>query len=125
MRAGNGVLGKEQISWLCSLLRQAAAKKEKVICFCHFAPNKPLLKDIDEVISTATETGCIAAWFSGHVHAGGYFFADGIHQVTVRGMVESSAKNSYALVEIHPDKLREIGIGEEPSRELPLKKPAK
>jgi len=123
VQAGNGVLGKEQINWLCTLLRQAAVKREKVICFCHFAPDKPLLKDIDEVLRTAEETGCVAAWFSGHVHTGGYFFANGIHQVTVRGMVESSSRNAYALIEILPDRLRETGIGEEPSRELPLKKP--
>ena len=124
MRAGNGVLGKEQINWLCNLLRQAAAKQEKVICFCHFAPVKPLLKDADEVIRTASETGCIAAWFSGHVHKGGYQFADGIHQVTVCGMVESSSSNAYALVKILPDRLLETGIGEEPSRDLTFgKKP--
>jgi len=125
VQAGNGVLGKEQINWFCSLLRQAAVKGEKVICFCHFSPDKPLLKDVDEVIRTATETGCIAAWFSGHVHTGGYSFANGIHQVTVRGMVESSSRNAYALIEIRPDRLRETGIGEEPSRDLPFGKPAK
>ncbi len=124
MHAGYGVLGNDQINWLCSLLRQAAANREKVICFCHFAPNKPLLKDAEEVIRTAVETGCVAVWFSGHVHSGGYFFANGIHQVTVRGMVEASSRNAYALVEIHPDRLKETGVGDEPSRDLPLGKPA-
>ncbi|MFA6172046.1 MAG: metallophosphoesterase [Kiritimatiellales bacterium] len=124
VHAGNGVLGKDQISWLCALLKQAEAKREKVICFCHFAPNRQLLKDIDEVLRTAADTGCIAAWFSGHVHGGGYVFADGIHQVTVRGMVEASAQNAYALVEIHPGRLKETGIGEEPSRNLPFGRPA-
>lgn len=121
VQAGNGVLGKEQINWLCTLLRQAAANQEKVVCFCHFAP--PLLKDIDEVLRTTEETGCVAAWFSGHVHTGGYSFENGIHQVTVCGMVESSPRNAYALIEILPGRLRETGIGEEPSRELPLRKP--
>ncbi len=128
MRVGPGALGTEQVNWLCALLKQAAVNKGKVICFCHFALmvewGKPLITDASEVIRTATETGTLIAWFSGHNHRGGYFFANGIHNVTIRGMVEANP-NAYALIEIRPDGLQEIGIGTEPSRELPFGKLAK
>ncbi|HNX52473.1 MAG TPA: metallophosphoesterase [Pontiellaceae bacterium] len=125
MNAGEGLLGDEQTKWLCALLKQSAGRQEKVICFCHFPlAGKSALTNAQEVLRSAAETGCMAAWFAGHAHGGGYLLTNGIHQVTVRGMVEASARNAYALVEIHPDRLRETGIGEEPSRELPFIKPA-
>ena len=36
---------------------------------------------------------------------------DGVHHVTLKGMVEALDKNAYAFIELHPDYLREIGVG--------------
>jgi len=44
---------------------------------------------------------------------------NGIHCVTLKGMVEMP-DTSYAVVEAYPDRLKEIGRGSEPSRELPM-----
>jgi len=123
--AGYGVIGDEQLNWFRNTLDQAAKEGERVICFCHFAllpaaaahhrmnKAKPILQVMDE-------TNCVAAWFAGHDHAGGYAIRNGVHHVTVRGMVEAPVDNAYALIEIGPDKIREIGFGKEPNRNLPL-----
>ena len=106
-----GIIGNEQLEWFSSTLDRAAKNGERVICFCHF--NSIRLKAVDEA-------DCVAAWFAGHHHAGGYEIRNGVHYVTIKGMVESPVRNAYALIEIHPDRLREIGVGKEPSRDLPL-----
>ncbi len=43
-----------------------------------------------------------------------------IHHITVKAMVEAPIRNAYAVIEVYPDKLNEIGYGKEPSRELKL-----
>ena len=50
-------------------------------------------------------------------HNGGYAFKDGLHHVTLKAMLTHSP-NAYAIVEVYFDKLKEIGFGKEPSREL-------
>ena len=124
--AGYGAMGDEQLTWLRATLDQAARNGEKVICFSHYAllqaathhhrtaKPEPILKVIDDA-------DCVAAWFAGHDHAGGYAIRNGVHHVTVKGMVEAPVVNAYALVEVCPDKIREIGFGKEPDRDLPLR----
>lgn len=121
--AGYGVLGNAQLEWLESVLAAACSRKEKVIIFNHF----PLLKDAAEkhrmktpqpVLKLITESNCVVACFAGHDHNGGYAFKDGIHHVTVKGMVEAPVSNAYSVIEVRPSQLKEIGYGNEPSREM-------
>ncbi len=126
--AGYGVLGDEQLAWFLSILDQAVQAKEKVICFCHFALLKEAAKHHrmakpEPILKAIDETGCVVAWFAGHDHAGGYAERNGVHHVTVKGMVEAPADNAYALITLHPDKIQETGFGKEPSRDLPVKIP--
>ena len=66
------------------------------------------------------DTHLVVAYFAGHDHAGGYAVRRGVHHVTVKGMVEAPTENAYAVVEVYQDRLREIGCGKEPTRELRL-----
>ncbi len=122
---GYGVIGAEQLQWFHSTLDKAAKEGEKVVCFCHFA----LLQDAakhhrmakpEPILKAMDETDCVAAWFAGHDHAGGYAVRKGVHHVTVKGMVEAPANNAYALIALHSDKIEETGFGDEPSRNLSI-----
>lgn len=50
----------------------------------------------------------------------GRIFADGCHHITVKAMVEDPIRNAYAVIEVYPAKLNEIGYEKEPSREMNL-----
>ena len=122
---GYGVLGKEQLAWFKSKLAEACGDKEKVIVFNHFALLKSAARDgrmktPQRVLKLINESGCVVAYFAGHDHAGGYAFQDGIHHITVKAMVEAPIRNAYAVIEVYPAKLKEVGYGKEPSREMKL-----
>jgi len=124
--AGYGVLGKGQLEWLESTLAQACANSEKVIVFNHFALLKSAarhhrMKTPQPVLKLINESGCVVAYFAGHDHEGGYAFHEGIHHITVKGMVEAPIHNAYAVIEVYPAKLKEVGYGKEPSRTLKFK----
>jgi len=124
--AGYGVLGGTQLEWLKSKLDQACVDKEKVILFNHFALLESAaphhrMKTPEPVEDWINESGCVVAYFAGHDHAGGYACQNGIHHITVKGMVEAPVKNAYAVIEVYSDKLVEVGFGKEPSRTLRFK----
>lgn len=123
--AGYGVVSEGQAAWFGSVLRTAAAAGERVVCFCHFA----LLKEAaprhrmarpEPLLEALDQSGCVVAWFAGHDHAGGYAWRNGVHHITLKGMVEAPVDNAYGVVELHPELLRLTGFGREPSRDLPL-----
>ena len=123
--AGYGVLGANQLEWLRSKLGEARTSKEKVIVFCHFALLKSAaqhhrMKTPEPVLALINGSDCVVAYFAGHDHAGGYAFRDGIHHVTIKGMVEAPIRNAYAVIEVSPTTLRETGFGKEPSREMTI-----
>lgn len=124
--AGYGVMSDIQIGWFGTILKQAESKGEKVICFCHYAlvPDTNMhhyMAQPAQILKLVDNTNCVVAWFAGHDHKGGYVNRDGVHHITLKGMVEAPFKNSYAIVELFPDKIRISGIGKEESRELKLK----
>jgi len=120
---GYGLIGKGQLAWLGTKLSESRSKHEKVVIFCHFplleeaAPSHRLLNP-DPVLQRINASGCVVAYFAGHDHAGGYAYQNGIHHVTVRGMVESDEQNAYAIIEVTPERLVEYGFGQEPDRML-------
>jgi hypothetical protein len=63
----------------------------------------------------------VAAYVNGHNHAGNYGQRDGIHYLTLKGMVDTE-QTSYAVIEIYADRLVVKGFGREKERELPLPK---
>lgn len=120
---GYGVLGNTQLEWLKSKLDQARDAQEKVIVFNHFALLESAaahhrMQTPDPVSDWINESGCVIAYFAGHDHRGGYAYQDGIHHITVKGMVEAPVDNAYGIIEVYSDRLEEIGFGKEPSREM-------
>ena len=80
-----------------------------------------LLWNHREVADLIEKSSCVAALFAGHDHSGGYAYRDGVHHVTLEGMVESPAGgNSFGVVEVYADSLKIRGNGKLTSRSLRL-----
>lgn len=125
--AGYGVLGEDQLRWLEKKLAMARQNGERVIMFNHFALLKAAaarhrMKEPKPVLKRIDDAGCVVACFAGHDHAGGYALHNGVHHVTVKGIVEAPEQNAFAVIRVFPNKLEEIGFGKEPSRTLKLNK---
>ncbi|MBN2210862.1 MAG: metallophosphoesterase [Sedimentisphaerales bacterium] len=123
--AGYGVISDEQLQWLRSTLDRTQKDNEKVICFCHYAllkeaAEKYRLANPQPVLDILDDHNGVVAWFAGHDHAGGYAVRNNVHHLTFKGMVESADRNAYALVELHPQNINIIGIGDECSRTLAI-----
>jgi len=118
----NGAVGPMQREWLARTLAGASKAGERVIVFSHFpvlpAAQSGLWND-QEVLAILRRHACVAAYFAGHAHEGGYVRDGPVHYLTFRGMVEGE-QPAYALVEVGPDALRITGFGRETSRVLRL-----
>lgn len=107
----NGAVGEEQRRWLADELAEAAARREKVIVFCHL-PTLPgscrpdlLLWDHDEVVALLDACPTLVSYMCGHDHHGGYGERNGVHYMTFPGMVERAAGDSSFIVDVHADRL--------------------
>jgi 3',5'-cyclic AMP phosphodiesterase CpdA len=104
----NGAVGAAQRAWLQSELRQAAQRGERSIVFCHFptlaAACRPdhLLWDHAELLSILDAESSVAAYFCGHDHNGGYAVSQGVHHVTLPGVVENEVSRCLKFVELSP-----------------------
>ena len=121
----NGGIGRKQLEWLDDELGKSKKAGEKVFLFCHY-PVWPVnvhnLLNYKEVLSILEKYNNIAAWFSGHNHAGNYGILNSTHFVTLQGMVETEKTNSFAMVEVYENKIGINGYGREKSKILTLKK---
>jgi hypothetical protein len=72
------------------------------------------------MVDLVNDYPCVAGWFCGHDHQGGYVESNGVHYVNFKGMIEASS-NAYAIVELSADRLRIKGFANEPSRNLVLR----
>lgn len=107
----NGAIAGEQKEWLRKGLKEASAKGERAIVFCHF-PVLPescrrdhLLWNWREVLEILEAAPSVAAWINGHDHRGGYGVRAGIHYVTVPGAVENDIRDSARVVDVFPGHL--------------------
>ena len=123
----NGAIGEAQITWLKERLEHASKAAERVIVFCHHpvleeaSGKSALLWNHREITELLNNYACVAAFFSGHAHAGGYAFRYGIHHLTLPGMVESPAGgNAYGIVDVYNDRLVLNGVGTVKSATLEL-----
>ncbi len=121
--AGYGVISEAQLAWFGETLARAQQAGERVLCFCHF----PLLKTAAEhhrmakpeaVLALLDAHPCVAGWFAGHEHTGGYARQRHVHHLTLRGLVEAPGSTAFARFELADDRILETGFGNEPSREL-------
>ena len=117
----NGGIGNKQLQWLKQQMEISNNNQEKVFLICHFPlfpENVHNLLNYKEVLSILDKYNNIIAWINGHNHAGEYGNFNMIHFVTFRGMVETEASNSYAIVEVYNDKIWIKGYGREKSQML-------
>ena len=117
----NGGLSQDQLDWVKSELDLAAKNKEKVGFYCHFpifpeeVHNLWNRKDLMDLIS---QYSCVKLYINGHNHAGAYEAQNGIHFLTLKGMVETKNSSSYAMATFSRDTVLIRGYGREISRKL-------
>jgi hypothetical protein len=126
----NGAIGPVQIQWLRSQLTDARQGQRPVVLLSHHplatvaGHESLLLWNAEAVRRVLAEAGSVVACFAGHDHAGAYAVVEGIHYLTVPGMVEASPTgNRYAVVDVFPDRLEFRGMGEVKSRVLQVDEP--
>lgn len=122
----NGAIGNRQRSWLRNILGKAQRNNEKVMVFCHFPvfPENPHnLWNAAEIISLLEEFPCVKAYINGHNHQGGYGMKNGIHYLTLKGMVDTD-QTSYAVIRTDQECIHVTGYGREESRKMLISKQA-
>lgn len=103
----NGAIGEEQQKWLKRELKLAEELDQKVILFAHI-PLRPL-DDIhgvwnnQEIIDIIEDSPNVVAYINGHNHYGDYVKKNGVHYITMNGMIGNPHRNSYAILEIFED----------------------
>ncbi len=109
----NGGIGKKQQTWLEEELKSAELSHQKVIIFSHM-PIKPhrvaSLWNSDEIVDIIESSPNVVAFITGHHHDGGYAFSNGIHYITISGMVNTEI-SSFAILKIYADSLVLKGYG--------------
>jgi 3',5'-cyclic AMP phosphodiesterase CpdA len=117
----NGGIGAEQLRWLKSRLAAADRAGEKVVLFCHYPvyPADPHnLWNGEEIVKLLSSCDHVAAYIAGHNHAGHYDQLDGVHYLTVQGMVDTPDTNAYAVAKVFSNRIEIHGMGRVPSRSL-------
>ena len=114
----NGALGEEQMTWLNETLADADEKGQKAIVFGHMPVEGGHTENAWDApaIQEALEShNNLVAYINGHYHAGAYQVVNGIHYVTLKGMVEQAyPANAYSVVTVQENKARIDGYGRQP-----------
>ncbi|MFB9293031.1 metallophosphoesterase [Persicitalea jodogahamensis] len=121
--AWNSAIGRAQQEWLKSELALAESAGQKVILFAHM----PLLPEEDshnlwngeEILTIIQQNPSVVAYINGHNHAGSYHFQDGVHYVTVFGMVDTEI-SSYAILNLYKNSIELKGFGNQRSFRLKM-----
>lgn len=119
----NSAIGKKQQEWLKLQLESAESMGQRVILFSHM-PLRPLdnaenLWNNEEIIEIIEDSPNVVAFINGHRHSGGYILKNGIHYITIHGMVETPV-NSYAILEVYKDHMALKGYGNQKSYNLQI-----
>lgn len=117
----NSAIGEKQQLWLKQELQNARSAEQKVIVFSHM-PVRPL--DVSEnlwnnadIIEILESYPNVVAFINGHNHAGNYIFKNGIHYITILGMVDTMT-NSFGILDIYKDSMVLKGYGNQKSFKL-------
>jgi predicted phosphodiesterase len=116
----NGAVGEKQISWLETVLKKATKNGEKVALFCHFPvypENVHNLWNAEEIITLIKHYQNVKVYINGHNHAGNYVIQNGVHYLTLKGMVDTEV-TSYAVLKVFENKIEVSGYGREINRLL-------
>jgi len=122
-KSWNSAIGKEQQNWLEQELDSANVLNQKVIVFSHL-PLRPLqdphnLWNDYEIIRLIEKHSNVVAFINGHNHAGAYVYKNGIHYITIAGMVDTHV-SSYGILELYSDSLIVKGYGNQKTLELKM-----
>jgi predicted phosphodiesterase len=112
----NGGIGKKQIEWLEQEIDNSHKAGQSIIVFCHF-PIYPEnqsenLWNADEIRNIVESRNGKMVFMNGHTHRSNYCLNNGVHYVSLRGMVEMD-ENSFATAEIYNDSISIKGYGAE------------
>lgn len=119
----NAGISHGQFAWLEQTLVEAGERGEKVLVMGHyplFPEHDHNLWDCDRVVDLFERSGNVIAYLNGHYHAGNLGRHGYTWYVNFKGMVDTETENTFAVVEIHADRIEIIGHGREESRTLPL-----
>jgi predicted phosphodiesterase len=119
----NGAVSDSQLAWLKQTLVAAAGAGQRVIVFCHFPvypPNAHNLWNDQQLLEIFASHPGVVAYLNGHNHAGNYARKNGVHFLTVEGMVETADTTAFAIAHASVDSLRIQGFGRVADRTLPL-----
>jgi manganese-dependent ADP-ribose/CDP-alcohol diphosphatase len=118
--AFNGSVGPIQLDWLRGSLDEARRLDQRVIILSH-QPILPessspvcLIWNYDEVLGLLREfSDVVVASFCGHAHRGGYCRdpESGIHFRVFEAALENRPEQTYAMVDVHEDRLVVRGFG--------------
>ncbi|CAN6447319.1 unnamed protein product [Victoria cruziana] len=114
----NGAVGKPQLEWLDSVLRDATRLKQKVIVCCHLplhpgaASAEALLWNYDEVMCIIHRYHCVKVCLAGHDHKGGYCVdSHGIHHRVLEAALECPpGSDAFGHVDVYHDRLSLLGV---------------
>lgn len=117
----NGAIGKKQQEWLVDQLDIAEELNQSVVLFAHH-PVKPKgnshnIWNDNEIVGILESSKNVFAYVNGHNHAGEYIFENGIHYITIFGMVDTQIA-SYAILNIYQDSIVLDGYGNQKSINL-------
>lgn len=118
----NGAVSDKQVAWLEETLSKADAAGEKAVLFCHFpvypANNHNLWNDT-KIGRMIESHGSVVAYINGHNHAGNYGERNGVHYLTLKGMVDTTT-TAYSVIEVYQDRLEVVGFGRQERRTLKI-----
>jgi 3',5'-cyclic AMP phosphodiesterase CpdA len=120
----NGAISDPQLEWLDRELTAADSAKERVIV-CGHHPLIPAdfhqIWNHEAVLAVIARHPCVAAWFNGHNHAGGFVEHESVPCVTFRSMLHQPDTTAFSIVEVRADRIEIQGHGREVSRTLELR----
>jgi 3',5'-cyclic AMP phosphodiesterase CpdA len=119
----NGGISDEQFAWLEAVLESAWAVDEKVVVMGHYPlypENEHNLWGAERLTDLFARSGNVIAYLNGHNHVGNLGRAGNTWYVNFKGMVDTEAENTFAVIEIFADRIEIIGHGREESRTLAL-----
>jgi len=117
----NAALSDEQFAWLGDEIGKAAEAGEKVIVMNHFPvypPGEHDMWDRERIVELLASRDNVVAYLNGHNHVGNYGKVGACHFVNFKGVVDTENENTFAIVDVHADRIEIRGFGREDSRTL-------
>lgn len=119
----NGAIGKQQLDWLARELDDARRHGQQCIVLCHFPVHTDdgyhELWNAEDVLALLDRSPQVVAYLNGHVHKNRYEYRQGIHYLTLAGVVERGP-NAFAIANIYADRIEIEGFGQQESKVIPI-----